>query len=105
MQSAIAWTMLHPRMTMEHLGFLPSFLSLDDPRSAIEQFAANYWPGWKTFEGFAVDPLTGNMTYPGDPAQKPLAMTEFRGDRIYFYDHSWVTVIQKDGRVETCRMD
>jgi hypothetical protein len=33
----VEFELLHPRMTREHLGYLPMFLSSDDPRSAREQ--------------------------------------------------------------------
>ena len=33
------WVILHPSMTHESLGFIPCFLSENDPRPAAEQFA------------------------------------------------------------------
>lgn len=96
------WEMLDPRMTIDHLGFLPTFLSDDDPRSARGQFAAAY--GWKPFKGFEKG-VDNSLTYPGDPPQPVLAQTKLQDELICYYPHSWVAIIQPDGSYEVCRMD
>lgn len=93
-------------MTMEMLGFIPDFLSEADPRSAREQFNANYSHagGWKPFKGFTML-KNGNLKYPGDEPTRLLAETRLRDETIRFYQHAWVAVIQTDGSYEICRMD
>lgn len=100
-----AWTILHPRITIDALGYIPAFLSEDDPRPAREQFTENYvWGGWRPFEGFGLLE-DGSLKYPGDPAYPPLASRKFRGETIILYPHSWVMVKQAEGSWEVSRMD
>ena len=66
------WLLVHPAVTEEVLGWLPSFLSEDDPRSAREQLDANYkyGGGW--------DPILitdQGLEFPDDPPQPLLAET------------------------------
>jgi hypothetical protein len=91
----------------ELLGLLPSFLHVGDPRSAREQFDANYahGGGWNAFEGHKLDPLTGALKYPGDPRLLPLAVTKLRDETIYFYENAWVCIVQPNGSYEVARMD
>jgi hypothetical protein len=100
------WKMLHPDMTMEHLGFLPEFLSEDDPRPAKEQIHTNYQHGggWRTMKGFA---HVGNLVlqYPGDPPFSPLAQTKLRDETIVFYPGEFVAIFQPDGSFEASRVD
>lgn len=101
------WKFIHPQMTSEHLGFLPSFLDINNPKPAKEQFNDNYQHGggWR--------PMTGKWTifdnykikYPGDPMLKPLAMTKLRNETICFYDCAIVGIFQPDGSFEIARMD
>ena len=98
------WTLHHPKMTMEHLGFIPTFLSLADPRPAKEQFDTAYVGGWSPFPKFTLHP-NKTLTYPGDPPMKPLAETSFRDEKIYVYESAWVAIVQPDGSYEIARMD
>lgn len=101
----IEFELLHPRMTHEHLGFIPEFLSPNDPRPAKEQFQSNYhFGGWRPFKGFRLLPNNG-LAYPGDPVQMPLAQTKLRDELIVFYPSAWVAIIQPDRSFEVCRMD
>lgn len=86
-------------------GYIPTFLDLDDPRSAVEQFDAHYISGWRKFEGFVLDKKKLTIKYPGDPAYKPLDKRKFRDDLIVLYPHGWVMVLKADGKYEICRMD
>lgn len=98
------WTFHHPRMSYEALGFLPDFLSADDPRPAREQFDDAYISGWDPFAGFRAQP--GDvLVYPGDPPMKPLASCHLREERIVFYQSAWVAIYQPDGSFEIARMD
>jgi hypothetical protein len=103
----MTWTMLHPQMTPAHLGYLPGFLSDADPRPAAEQIDDNYrhGGGWHKFEGFAFDPKRLTLKYPGDPTFRALAMTSLRDETLYFFDHSWLLILQKDGAWEVARLD
>jgi hypothetical protein len=102
----LTWQFLHPEMTPEHLGYLPSFLSEDDPRPAREQFDERYVSGWNKFMGYRLG-LDGDHTlyYPGDPPLQPLAQCQFRDELIVFYQHAWVAIIQPDRSFEVARMD
>jgi hypothetical protein len=102
------WLFLDYRMTIDHLGFIPSFLSEDDSRSAAQQIDSNYacgggWhplPDWKM-----IDKRRYIIKYPGDPALKPLAMTILREETILFYQHDVLCIVQKDGSFEAARVD
>jgi hypothetical protein len=95
------------RLDVERLrdvvGFIPTFLRDDDPRTAREQFNANYISGWRSVTGFKRNGTT--LTYPGDPPLKPYCVILFHDEEIYVYPHAWVMVVQKDGTFEICRMD
>lgn len=101
-----SWTMLHPRMTIEHLGIIPTFLDSDNSRSAAEQIDDNYQHGggWRSFKGFK---RVGdyNLQYPDDPVYNALALTQLRDEVIVFYDHAWVAVFQPDGSFDVARID
>lgn len=102
------WVFLHPKATCEHLGYIPEWLHLADPRPAKEQLDAAYrhGGGWDPFKGFEMpDKTTGVMRYPGDPPQKPIAKCQFRDELIFMYNHGWVSIVQKDGTWEVARMD
>jgi len=103
----LTWEMLHPKMTLEHIGKIPFWLDDVNPLSANEQINQNYWHGggWVPFLGFNMDPKTLALLYPGDTSMRPLAKTQIRDETIVFYDHSWVAIIQKDGSFEVARID
>jgi hypothetical protein len=101
-------------MTMEHLGLIPMFLNEMDKRPAREQFEENYahGGGWrKTSPKWAMDPVSHAITYgvadEEGPAERyvPLAETKLRDERIFFYDSSWVSIVQPDGSFEVSRVD
>lgn len=89
------------------VGWLPSFLSEDDPRPAKEQFHENYshGGGWKHFDRFNFDRNTLELSYLDDPVMLPFAKMKLRNETIYVYDHSWVLIMQEDGTHEVSRMD
>ena len=103
----MVWQALHPKLTPEHLGFLPGFLDADDPRPAREQIDASYQHGggWQPFEGFKFDPGRLTLKYPGDPAFKAIAMTTLRDETLYFFDHDWLLILQPDGVWEVARVN
>lgn len=101
----IEWIMLHPKMTLEHLGYIPYWLDEANPKSAREQLNDGYhFGGWRPFPGFKLMD-DNSLTYPGDPPMRPLARAKLRDELVVFYPHSWVGVIQPDRSFEVCRMD
>jgi hypothetical protein len=97
------WTMIHPEATFEMLGYIPYFLSENDPRPAREQFNERYVSGWRSIPGFTMTP--NGLKYPGDPLTPLLAETRLRDEIIRFYQYAWVAIVQPDGSYEICRMD
>lgn len=102
----VEWTLLHPKVTPEHLGFLPGYLHEDDPATAAEQLNEGYSfaGGWRPQEGFTLTDKNA-LLYPGDPPLKPIAEAKLRDETVYLYDYAIVAVVQKDRSFETCRMD
>lgn len=89
------------------LGFIPTFLSEDDPRPAVEQLNSNYkhGGGWNRFHGFSFTPKTLTLCYPGDPSMKAVARGKVRNETILIFEHAWVVILQADGTWEASRMD
>lgn len=101
----VVWVAKHPKATPDMLGYIPSFVSDDDPRSAKEQLDSNYQHGggWRKFEGHVMQP--DSLKYPGDPPMPLLYEARLRNERIRFYLYSWVAIVQEDGTYEIARMD
>jgi hypothetical protein len=101
------WELLHPGMTMDHLGYLPSFLHADDPRSAKEQINERYVHGGWQSTGMGKTRLTADnrLLYPGDPPLKPVAQTKLRDELIVLYPSDFVAIIQKDRSFDVARLD
>lgn len=98
------WTLLHPNMTLEHLGLIPYFLNESDPRPAKEQINTNYIGGWQPLPGFHL--LSDNkLKYSTDPILIPLATTKLRDEIICFYQGAWLVIIQPNGTYEVARLD
>lgn len=94
------------RLSLEDIcGFIPTFLSLADPRPAREQLDAHYQHGggWRPQEGFTRHGV--NLYYPGDPPLKPLAMARFRDELIFVHEAEYVCIVQPDGSFEASRMN
>jgi len=102
--STPAWVGLHPKITAEHLGFLPSFLDDEDPRPAKEQFNTKYIGGWRPMMGFTLGPNM-SLNFSGDQPTYPIAMTSLRDELIFLYPSDWVVIVQTDGTFEVSRMD
>lgn len=96
-----------PLSVIERLGFIPSFLSDNDKRSAKEQIDANYshGGGWRPLSGWKMNPKTKEIKYPGDPSLRPIAKTKIHRDEVLFYDHAWVAIVSPDGSYEIARLD
>jgi hypothetical protein len=89
-----------------YVGFIPTFLDLDDERPAKEQFAERYeYGGWRPQDGFTALHETPVLEYPGDPPLKPIACMKLRDEVIFVYLHGYVSIFQPDGSFEACRMD
>jgi hypothetical protein len=112
----------------EHLGLIPMFLNELDTRPAARQFDENYGHGggWRAMKGWTMDPATHAIRYDGDPPLKPLAEAAFHSaqtgsligghltrpdgstpapEQLFFYDSSWLAIVQQDGTFEITRMD
>jgi len=100
------WIAKSPYARPQMLGFLPSFLSEDNPDSAVKQLDDGYKfaGGWRPFNGYEMLP-DGGISYPGDPVLPCLFEAKLRDETIRFYQYAWVAVIQPDGSFEIARMD
>lgn len=94
-------------MITEQLGLLPFFIDPQDPRPAREQLDANYQHGggWQPIEGFTRKKGTGDLCFPGDPPLSMIAFMRLRDERVEFYPHAFVAIVQKNGSFEVARMD
>lgn len=102
----LTWELLHPRMTLGHLGYIPSFLTSSDGRSAIAQIRERYISGWPAFRGHRFTLHSDDsLTSPRDPRLDCRARTTLRQERILFYDHAWLLVQQPDKSFEIARID
>ena len=106
--------MIHPTVIIldmryadpNYVGFIPTFLDLEDARPAKEQFAERYlYGGWRPQSGFKNDHGTPVLEYPGDPPLAPIACMKLRDELVFVYLHGYVAIFQKDGSFEACRMD
>lgn len=102
--NGVIWVPLYNRATFDQLGFIPSFLSTDDPRPAAAQIADNYIAGWSPFRGFTLLP-NGNLSYPEDPPLQALWMGKLRDETLHFYEHEWFRITQADKTWEVARLD
>jgi len=100
------WTLKHPKMTMEHLGYIPTFFDESDVRPAAAQVQANYshGGGWSPMKGWTMQP-DGSLSYSGGPPYKVRAETKLRDEIIRVYDSAWVAIVQPDGSFEVARLD
>ena len=97
---------LDPRCTVDHVGFIPGFLDLDDPRPAAAQFEERYvHGGWRAQDGFKTGNQRFTLHYPGDPPLRPIAVMQLRDEKIFIYPYAYVAIFQPDGSFEACRMD
>jgi len=100
------WMKIHPKATIDMLGYVPQFFSEDDPRPVREQIAENYISGWNPMQGFRYDVMTGTMHYPGDPPYKPMMSTMVRDEMVVMYHPgSFFAIIQADQTFEIARLD
>lgn len=97
---------LHPRVTMDHIGDIPFWLSETNPRTAAQQLDAAYQHGggWSPFVGFTLAD-DNSLHFPDDPPLVPIAAMQMREELILMYAHSIVAIIQPDRSFEVCRMD
>ncbi len=93
----------------EVAGFIPGFLSVHDPRPAVEQIADNYahGGGWNSFTHvFRPDFANLEMhSTVGDPPIRCMAMSILRGEIIMLFEHDWLVIIQPDGTWDCARLD
>lgn len=107
------WYRLHPGARSDCAGFLTGMLDDDDPRSAREQFNANYahGGGWSPMGGFKLERhdrklgVGWTLHYPGDPPLHAMASTVLRDETIVMFEYAFVAVAWDDGSFEVARMD
>ncbi len=91
---------------IDWVGYLPGMLDASNPAPAVVQLSHNYISGWNPMDGFVMmNHLTGVLTYPGDPALRPVAKAKLRDETIFVYESGWVTIVQPDGSFEAARLD
>lgn len=98
--------LLQRGITPGHLGFIPTFISENDPRSAREQFDANYahGGGWYPMSKWKLNP-DNSLKYPEDPPLEPWAMMQLRHESIFMYASGFVAIVQPDRSFEVARLD
>lgn len=96
-----------PRGGGAQAGYLPGFLSEEDPRPAREQIDANYQHGggWRPYRGFTMDPQTYVLSAPDDPDLAPIAYSRLRSETLYLYPYEWLAIVQPDGSFEVSRVN
>jgi hypothetical protein len=91
------------------VGYLPAFFNEDDPRSAKEQINENYQHGggWRCFSdpAFTMSKDHTSLAYPDDPPMRLIAMAKLRNEKLFFYEGSWLAIVQPDGSHEIARVD
>lgn len=93
--------------TLDHMGYIPSFLFDEDPRPAAVQINERYvHGGWDTTWSSQFVMLDGDvLQWPQDPPQYPICELRLRDERIVLYPASVVAIIQPDGSFEVSRLD
>lgn len=91
----------------EVVGFIPAFVSEENPDSVTKQIndRYSYGGGWNPLEGFVMDKSDKSIQYPEDPKLMPLAVGVIKGCEVIVYDHGWVAVVNEDGNYEVSRID
>lgn len=102
--------LLSPNATPDMLGFVPSFLSGSDTRTAREQMDDNYahGGGWAPFGGskWKLDMTAMRLTYDGDPPCEFIACARLRDELIIVFDSGpWMVIVQPDKSFEVSRID
>jgi hypothetical protein len=95
------FTLKHPGATALHLGYVPTFLSEDDPRPAAVQINEHYahGGGWSPMRRGAFAALAD------DPPLALIAEARLRDETLRFYEGSWLSITQPDGSFEVSRLD
>lgn len=92
-------------------GYIPTFLSLNNPEGAVYQFAANYG-SWMSSDRATLEflgPDTDHvavMRYPGDPDLLEIDRFKFRHEIVIIFPHAFVAVVDPDlGTYSISRLD
>lgn len=97
------------KFTNQHLaGYIPYFLSENDPRPAREQIDEAYVGGWHSFKGHTLKYDDGGnafLEYPEDPPTLEVARAQLRDETLILFQHSWLAIVQPDGSYEIARID
>lgn len=112
----LTFMFLDARVTPDHIGFIPAFLTELDPRPAVEQINERYAHGGGWFDlkvgerGFRAMDDYRVLKYPQDPplqayAEATLHLGTDKPERIVIYESGFVAVIQSDGSFRVARLD
>lgn len=103
---------LSPGVSPAALGYIPAWLSDENPLPAREQLDAVYrhGGGWRPFNGFTLvkpsnDVRDWRLSYPGDPDYRVLAYTTLREEIVLMFPHSWVAIIHNGKLYSVARLD
>lgn len=89
----------------EAVGILLDWIDRTDPRPAREQYEEKYAFGVHPSLGGKIDP-DGTFHFPEDPPQFPLIKLERDHETVYFYLHSFVSIVNREtGEHFRTRMD
>jgi hypothetical protein len=86
------------------LGYIPTFISIDDLRPLREQLNENYIGGWHPQDKWVMLP-DNTLHYPGEPPMRPVAVTKIRGEALWVYPHGYCAIVQNDGLFEVAHLD
>lgn len=96
--------LLHPRVTLDHLGFLPEILLSDDPRPVKDQLEERYahGGGYRPMKDskFKLVREGFSLKYPGDPLYRPIAKFIFPKTKevaFFYQEGSFLCIVQDDG--------
>jgi len=88
--------------------YLPVIFSPTDERPAVEQANDRYahGGGWRKFSGFILG-ADKSLTYPGDPAYRPVAQSllPLTLEILIQYPHGWVMIYRSPKDWEVSRLD
>lgn len=103
---AVMVTYLHPRVNEFHVGFIPRWLSVRNPKSAREQLDENYQHGggWIPIPGFKLGE-NNVLIHPSSPPFFPIAAMRLRQEFILVYEQHLVAIVQPDKSFEVAVMD
>lgn len=107
----IEFTIVHPRATQYHLGYVPMFFNNMDPRSAADQLHKNYANGGgvNPRPKFSIN-AKGQLVWNHDELFERIAEATLHPghdleEKLIFFTSSYLAIIQKNGDMVVTRVD